>query len=127
MARDWKNWSPFQSPEVRAICENMTPDERNTSMRMGGFYGVWVAATLQVPLMVGVMSFVRGWWMPWLPLLAGGLVVVHLACIAPFRRRMRVFLCSTAWAKSRGFDPETLRAFSLRQGKLLLPLRDGLE
>jgi hypothetical protein len=127
MARNWKMWSYFQSADVRAICENMTPAEQNAAMRLGGLYGVWVAATIQIPLMFTFLAFLRGWWMPWLPMLAGALVGLHLACIPVFQRRMRRFLCSTAWAKSRGFEPETLRLFAIRQGKPSIPLRDGLD
>jgi hypothetical protein len=127
MAKDWKTWSFFQSPEARAICENMTPAERNATMRMGGLYGAWVAVTLQLPITLGLMAFLRGWGMPWLPMLGAALVALHLACIPVFQRRMQQFLCSTAWAKPRGFAPETLRMFSLRSGKPSIPIRDGLD
>jgi hypothetical protein len=109
MKTDWKTWSPFQSPEVRAICTHMTDAEKAEALRRGGIYGVWVAATFAVPLSFAIVE--RS---PWLVALATVLVVIHIVCIPIWQRMQRRFLCSTAWAQEQGIAPDRLRMFAFR-------------
>lgn len=107
MKPDPRSYSPFASAEVRDICAHMNAEERQASSRMGALYGVWVGLTFGAPLglAIGVRSgpFVAA---------ATVLVGVHFACMPLWLRRQRQFLCSTAWARERGFAPERLRLFS---------------
>jgi hypothetical protein len=110
MKTDWNVWSPFQSAEVRDICAHLTEDEKSESSRRGGFYGLWVAATLALPLSMALVSKSQG-----LVLVAVVLVVVHLACIPVWQRMQRRFLCTTAWAREHAITPEQLKRFAFRK------------
>jgi hypothetical protein len=103
------NWYPFQSPEMREICTHMSDPEKSGAMIRGGLYGIWVFATLAVPL-----SNVVGGRTPWLSLSAA-LVLLHIACLPLWFRMQRRFFCSTSWAQVQGFTPEKLRLYAFRK------------
>jgi hypothetical protein len=106
---DWKTWSPFQSADVREICAHLTAGERSEAAWRGGLYGIWVFATF-----AGPVSFAIAFRHPALIALAAGLAIVHLVCIPIWQRSVRRFLCSTAWAREQGYDPERLQLLSFR-------------
>lgn len=103
-------WSPFQSPEVREIYVHMTDSERNAVSLLGGLYGFWAAATFAGPLAFAfaIGNFTFG-------VVALVLIIVHLACVPIWQKKIRRSLCSTAWARERDFAPERLRLFAFRK------------
>ncbi len=106
----WMTWSPFQSPEVREICEHLTLAEKSAISMRGGLYGLWCAATVVLPIQFFVMS----------PssisaILLAGALVVHVLCISPWQRRQREFLCATTWARSQNITPDSLRLFKFKK------------
>jgi hypothetical protein len=106
MANTSQTWSPFQSPEVREICAHMTDGEVATALQRAKLYGLWVFATFAGPL--------SSLWMTRQPALLGILIalpVVHVLCIPWWLRSQKQFLCSTAWARDKGYSPEQLRLF----------------
>ena len=107
MNNDWRTWSPLQSPDVREICSHMSKSERAEAVRRGGYYGLWVVATLAGPVFVG-LTFTH----PVLLTLAVSLITLHMVSIPSWLRRQRKFLCSTKWASERGLSPDQLRLFT---------------
>jgi len=110
MSRNWKTWSPFQSPEVRQICAHMTDAERAKVAERGGGYGLWVAATFALPL-----AFALAYRSLVTIIIAAVLVTVHVICVPFWQRGQKRFLCSTAWAREQGLTPERIRLFGFRR------------
>lgn len=102
-------WSPFQSTQVREICRHMTEAERARGITRGALYGVWVAATVAAPMSFAWGSATRARWV-----LAVSLLIVHVVCIPLWQKRVRRFLCSTAWAREHGLAAESLPLFRFR-------------
>jgi len=50
---------------------------------------------------------------PALLAMAAALVIIHIACIPVWRKRQRLFLCLTVWAREHGYTPERMRLSSL--------------
>lgn len=103
-------WSPFQSPEVREIIENMNAPERNRANLLSAVSGLWCAFTLALPLTYAFTASSNPG-----RALAFGLMLAHAGAGPSWRRYFRRFLCSTAWAKERGMDPEKLRLYAWRR------------
>ena len=102
-------WSPFQSSQVREICAHVTPAEKQRIVRHGFGYGLWVAATVGLPINIALQAqHVVAW------VIAAGLLLVHLAALPMWQARVRRMLCATEWAKSQGVTPENLRLFGWR-------------
>jgi hypothetical protein len=107
-SKKWRTWSPFQSQQVRQICEHLTEQELAVLMQRGSRYGLWVAGTAAIPIGLAVgfpgsITFV----------IAGVLIAIHIARIPSWLRSQREFLCSTQWAKEHGYDSHALRLFGL--------------
>src|SRR4051812_14267558 len=90
-------WSPSQSDEIREICAHMTSEERSQAGGRGALYGVWMFASVVAPLCAA-------WRIqaPWMWTLAAIAILVHLAFIPVWQRRVRRSLSSTQWARERG-------------------------
>jgi hypothetical protein len=103
-------WSPFQSPEVREICANLTPDEHArliaNACQRGREIGWWIA----VPFGIAVASLLysRQLGFVLMTLFAIYFVVSGWPRMRAMRRRTMEFLCETEWARSRGYTPEHL-------------------
>jgi predicted Ser/Thr protein kinase len=112
--QDWWTWSPLQSQEVGEICSHLTKAERNHFSVLGLVSSAWVVGTC-----FGIPAFIRsdlgsGKW------IVASVWVILLAVSIPMLQRMvRHFLCSTTWARERGFAPGQLRLFSFGRGNLL--------
>jgi hypothetical protein len=104
-----ETWSPFQSPQVRNICEHMTDAELFIARQRASRYGLWVAATF----FAGPFGFAVGLPGALAWSVSGLLIVIHLACIPIWLQMQRRFLSSTIWAKEQGMKPEGLTLFSL--------------
>ncbi|MBU0477681.1 hypothetical protein KKC91_03845 [bacterium] len=101
----WKTWSPFQSKIVKEICVHMTEIEKKEVIRMGRMYGLWVALTFAIPLSFIFATMRR----PIIPIFVA-LIVVPIFIIGTrgLRRKQKKFLCSTEWAKSKGYTPDRI-------------------
>ena len=110
VSKNWKTWSPFQSPEVREICSHMNDTEKAQVRRQGIGYGVWVVITCAFPLSYAVTDPSR-----LSIIVAAILVTIHIVCIPFWQKRMKRFLCSTAWARGQGFTPEQIRLYAFRR------------
>ena len=103
-------WSPFQSSQVREICAHVSPAEKQRIVRHGFGYGLWVAATVGLPINIALQAeHVVAW------VIAAGLLLVHLVALPMWQARVRRMLCATEWAKSQGVTPENLRLFGWRR------------
>ena len=102
-------WSPFQSSQVREILAQVSPAEKQRFVRHGVGYGLWVAATVGLPINIALQAeHVVAWG------IAGGLLLIHLVALPMWQARMRRMLCSTEWARSQGVTPENLGLFGWR-------------
>ncbi|MBL9127146.1 MAG: serine/threonine protein kinase, partial [Verrucomicrobiales bacterium] len=108
---DWREWIPFQSAEAREIYRHYTPEERREDLRLGAryvlpFLGVSVLA-------MGLFAALIDSHRPGLALIVG---LAYAAFAASATERFgaisRRFLASTAWARRRGWDRDTVRLFS---------------
>ena len=108
-------WSPFQSPEVREICANLTPAEHAQIIAHARERGTdiwrWIVA------LFGSIAAMLVWsWQVGLLLLP--LVIIYFAAsglprLRAMRRRSKELLCETEWGRSRGYTPERLRLMTL--------------
>ena len=111
--QSWWTWSPLQSQEVGGICTHLTKAERNHLSVLGLLSSAWIVGTG-----FGVPAFIRsnsgsGKW-----IVALVWMILFAVSIPMLQRMVRHFLCSTAWARERGFAPEHLRLFSFSGGNL---------
>jgi len=101
---DWRTWSPFQSPQVREICDHMTEAERREWTLRGALFGIWNAATFFVPWGIAFFAPKPLNW-----IFAPIVLVVGLGFYPLWRRITREFLASTRWARQQGIAPGSLR------------------
>ena len=87
----FSTWSPFQSAEVKEICNHMTLEEQQKAVKYGAMYGLWVALTFAGPI-----GFYFSFGFPFWALIA--LVILHVSLIPVFRRSQKKFVYSTEWA-----------------------------
>jgi hypothetical protein len=104
-------WSPFQSPEVREICANLTPVEHARLVADARQRGRDIGRWINFPFGIAVGFIVFSWQ------LGVGLLAVFAIYFAvsgwprlrAMRRRSMELLCETEWARSRGYTPDRLR------------------
>lgn len=104
----WKTWSPFQSPEAKAIYSNLTMYEyqelqkltNGFAIRNGLICGVCALAFQQPYIILKVIALT--------------ILILHYFNQTSLIDELKVFLCSTEWAKSRGYTPESLKLYSFR-------------
>ena len=101
---DWRTWRPFQSRQVREICDHMTEAERRELTLRGALFGIWNAATFFVPWGIFLFAPKPVNW-----IFAPIVLLVGLAFYPLWQRMMREFLASTSWARQQGIAPESLR------------------
>ena len=109
--QDWGTWSPLQSQDAGEICSHLTKAERNHLSLLGLFGGVWMAGTF-----FGFPAFIRSEFGPGKWIVASVWVTLFAVSFPMYWRLMRYYLCSTAWARERGFTPQHLRI--IRRGNL---------
>jgi len=111
-------WYPFRSPEVRAIYENLTPDEASQLQHFSRKTRVPVVATY-IGLLMFAVSFVliqyvqQPWGLAAIFAVAIILGIIGLIGGAPIRSKTKKILCESTYAKEKGYTPETLRLYSL--------------
>ena len=106
---DWITWSPFQSVDVKAICQHITPQEKQTSAVHGAVAGVMIAIFFVAPLVFFVV-WGRG--------VFGAILAIAIFAyvwrfgVRRLHRQQKEFLCSTEWARQQGYDPDSLQVRS---------------
>ncbi len=85
--------------------------------KFGAAFGIWNSATCFLP-------FACVWFFPIpLPLnwiISASVLLVGLAFYPVWWRKMANLLCSTAWARERGYNPATLRIFPFGSTGIML-------
>ncbi|PHR88830.1 MAG: hypothetical protein COA78_36255 [Blastopirellula sp.] len=127
-------WSPFQSPEVREICEHLTPAEhaqlmdnaRQCSTDIGwwmatrsevafGLWFWWMATRSEVAF--GLLFWSWQFGLVLLPLFVINFAISGFQFFRAMQRRSMGLLCETEWARSRGYTPEGLRLMAFPWSK----------
>jgi len=100
-------WSPFQSPELRAVLSHLTPSEREQLIARAQQQGRDIALWFAIPCLI-----VGGVWLMWwqAALVLWALLMAGALCFGILRQRTtRKWLCETAWARSQGLDAARMR------------------
>lgn len=104
----WKSWSPFQSTVVKEIYANMNSQEFDDLYRHASMCGFLNGIS------VGIVIFVFHKPFSIATILAVFLIILQIVSQRRFNKKLKAFLCSTDWAKSRGYTPESLKLYSFR-------------
>src|ERR1035441_2206392 len=107
--QSWWTWSPLQSQAVVEICSHLTKTEQNHLSLLGLLASVWIVGTC-----FGIPAFINSQRSPGKWIVASVWVVLLAVSIPMLHRMLRHFLCSTTWARERGFAPERLKLFSFK-------------
>lgn len=99
-------WSPFQSPEAKAIYSNLTIHEyqelqkltNGFAIRNGLICGVCALAFQQPYIILKVISLT--------------LLILHYFNQTSLIDELKQLLCSTEWAKAQGYTPNKLKLYS---------------
>ena len=122
----WQTWSPFQSSEVREICENLTSEESHrlaefaaaNGAQLGGRIGPAAAISGAMAMMIlvaipGLSTLTRWLLFAGVMLLMGPIVILlNWRWMRETQQRSRELLCSSRYARERGVTPDQLRLFS---------------
>lgn len=107
-------WSPFQSSEVRDICEHLTPGERSQLISDAGWSGRQIAWRFAIP--VGILAVLFLYSLQAGFTLLAFFVIYALFFLRPWlranRQRVRQMLCETEYARMKGYRPHDLKEFS---------------
>jgi hypothetical protein len=105
----WYMWSPFQSEAAKEICAHMTTDEKISSKIRSGLLGLWIAAAFAAPQCIILLPALFGIKRSALAIsVAVVLLIIFLISIPIIRKSGRNFLCSTEWAKSKGYTTDKI-------------------
>ena len=105
----WYTWSVFQSGTAKEICAHMTRDEKIASIIRSGLLGLWVAAAFAAPQCIILLPAVFGIKRSALAIsIAVILLIISLISIPIIRKSNKNFLCSTKWAKSKGYTVDKI-------------------
>lgn len=109
-------WYPFRSPEVKAIYENLTPDEAS---RLKDFSRKPGLSVVILPFLMFLIFFmIYGLFskaLSYPSLLAIAIpigIISGLIGFSPMRRNAKIILCGSAYAKERGYTPENLPLYA---------------
>jgi hypothetical protein len=104
-------WSPFQSPEVRDICENLTAAEHTRLIDDARQRGTDGARWFAIPFsgVICLLLFSWQWGLVSLALFAIYFVGWGWPRLRESRRKTIEMLCETEWARKSGYTPERLR------------------
>ena len=112
---DTNTWSPFQSDQVKQICQNMTKLERHVAVKRSALFGALLGIVPGVTgLILGVLFLKSA-----IVAVIGCLLVFPL--IALFLRKkwlphviksQQQFLASTEWGKYQGIKAEEIKVYS---------------
>jgi hypothetical protein len=107
--QSWWTWSPLQSQAAVEICSHLTKAEQNHLSLLGLLASVWIVGTC-----FGIPAFINSQRSPGKWIVASVWVILFAVSIPMLHRLVRHFLCSTTWARERGFTHERLKLFSFK-------------
>ena len=112
---DTGTWSPFQSEQVKEICQNMAKSEHRAAVKRGALCGALIGIIPGATgLILGVLFFqsataaVTGCILIF-PLIA---LVLRKKWLPHVIKSQQRFLASTEWAKSQGVKAEDIQLYS---------------
>jgi serine/threonine protein kinase/Sec-independent protein translocase protein TatA len=105
--------SPLSSSEVHEVAAHMTKAERSEFVFYGLLLGLWVVTATFGNLFLIKLFPAPGNW-----IVASIIATLFFASLPLMWRMQRRFLCSTAWAKERGYDASRIKLFSLSRQNL---------
>lgn len=113
--------SPFQSPEVRDICRHLTPAEKRELIKLARRDGRQSGFQIAIIFILIAISFSFGHPLT-IGLILSGLFILYVLIferrrIRAHQKRVREMLCATEYARSRGYQPDTLRMFAFPWNK----------
>jgi hypothetical protein len=112
---DTNTWSPFQSDQVKEICQNMTKLERQAAVKRSALFGALLGIVPAVTgLILGVLFFQYA-----TAAVMGCILVFPLVALVIWKKWLphvvesqQQFLASTEWAKSQGIKAEEIKIYS---------------
>jgi len=108
-------WAPFQSKQVKEICQNMSKSERQTAIKRGALCGALLG------IVPGAIGLILG------AIIFRSALIGVIACLILFPLIALIFykiwlphviesnqeqLASTEWAKSQGIRAEEIKLYS---------------
>ena len=108
---------PLSSPDVREIAAHLTKGERREVSLIGLLWGVWVVVAI-----FGGMFLLKSFPAPGNWIAASVILALFIVSVPTMLRMQRRFLCSTAWAKTHGYDADRIKLFSFSRQNLRLVL-----
>jgi hypothetical protein len=115
ISSDTNTWSPFQSDQVKEICQHMTKTERRVAVKRSAQWGALIGIVPGATgLILGVLFFqsalvaVTGCFLIF-PLIA---LVLWKKWLPHVYKSQQTFLASTEWARSQGIKADGIRLFS---------------
>ena len=97
------------------ICTHLTKEERNQASLVSLICGVAFAAVMILGIQTLMVSTTSD---PGIWIVFSVFVILFIICFPIGARMLRQLLCSTAWAKQRGYKPEQFRIFYFRGNNL---------
>jgi hypothetical protein len=102
-----------RSPEVREIYEHLTPWEHSELMSMMSELRFERLFLISIPMWAVPIAFA---YSVTTGLIVSGLSILYVLIFVrrwgrAYQKRVREWLCATEYARSRGYQPETLRMF----------------
>lgn len=116
MNKRWITWSPFQSREVREICAHLTDDELDMLVQRSRDFGFKMGAWVALPISSAgaYMIIADNGGSIAFALFPCAVILVSAAFVPRQQKKQKELLCSTAWAKEQGIEPDRLKVFSFR-------------
>ena len=112
---DTNTWSPFQSDQVKEICQNMAKSERQAAVKRSALFGAVIGIVPGVVgLILGILFFrsatvaVTGCGLIF-PIIA---IVLRKKWLPSLIKSHQQFFASTEWAKSQGIKAEEIKVYS---------------
>jgi hypothetical protein len=107
--RGWQTWFPFQSEATREICAHMTQDEKMSFMIRSALLGLWIAAGFAGPQCVILLPALFGIKRSALAISIAFIFLIMFLISIPFiKKRNKIVLCSTEWAKAKGYTADKI-------------------
>ena len=114
------NWYPFRSKDVAEICQHLTPEEREHLRSLATSHGLKMGFAIGISVVTA--NLITSNFIPELPksllilwsFFSGLLVASAVGFIAGRRMRLKIkeMLCSTRYAKQKGFSANNLKMYS---------------
>jgi ABC-type Fe3+-siderophore transport system permease subunit len=113
-------WYPLRSREVKAICSNLSQKEETELSQFtheaGKSHGTKIGIMAVVLVVLGNHVLPHWSFFPSLAVVMLVAMIIGWLLASPIRRKTKLMLCNTAYAKQMGYSPATLRLFSFQLG-----------